>query len=355
VYLEEPPGMPRLIRWATDRIRSDAEVDALDADPENFTARIEDVLDEAASDTAIYVEVRFGANTIARPDFMPRFREAERRTKLRWPRLRAEALISGLTPATLARWERVPPLSLAAARDGLAGTDLTPDPYDAEADWTGVADCTARAADAGLGVTVHAGEFSQANIAQAVALPGVSRLGHAVFAVADNRLLDAVARSGVTLECCLSCNVLLGGAASYAEHPIRQFVAPGIPVALNADDPQHVCTTIGREYAIAATMGFSLADLLALTRAAVQASFTSPTHKTRLLAELDGTDNAASTAWSRLMASPARHASSAHAGLNLRRATEMYCSTHAVYGVTCVASVRRHAAPAPASRSARTF
>jgi adenosine deaminase len=287
MYLEERRGMPRLVRWRTHRTRPDAVVDALDADPENFIARIEDVLDEAASDSAIYVEVRFGASTIARPDFMPLFREAERRTQSRSPRLRAEALISGLTPTMPARWERVLPLCLAAACDGLAGIDLIPDPYDAEADWTGVADWTARAADAGLGVTVHAGEFSQANIAQAVALPGVSRLGHAVFAAADNRLLDAVARSGVTIECCLSCNVLLGGAASYAEHPIRQFVAAGIPVTLNADDPQHVCTTISREYAIAETLGFSLADLLAITRAAVQASFTSPTRKTALLAELD--------------------------------------------------------------------
>ncbi len=30
---------------------------------------------------------------------------------------------------------------------------------------------------------------------------------------------------------------------------IRQFAAPGIPVTLNTDDPQYVCTTIGREYA----------------------------------------------------------------------------------------------------------
>jgi adenosine deaminase len=287
LYVETPPGMPRLARWAADRTRSDAEVDALDADPENFIARVEDVLDEAAADGAVYVEVRFGAGTISRPDFMPLFREAEHRTRARWPRLRAEALISGITPSKPARWERVLPLCFEAARHGLAGIDLIPDPYDSEADWTGVADRTARAADAGLGVTVHAGEFSQANIAQAIALPGVSRLGHAVFAAADARLLDAVVRSNVTIECCLSCNVLLGGARSYAEHPIRQFAAAGIPVTLNADDPQHVCTTIGREYAIAASLGFSLADLLDVTRAAVRASFTSHARKASLLAELD--------------------------------------------------------------------
>lgn len=62
-----------------------------------------------------------------------------------------------------------------------------------------------------------------------------------------------------------------------------------IPVTLNTDDPQHVCTTIGREYAIAARLGFLLEDLLSVTRAAARASFTSATGKATLLAELVGT------------------------------------------------------------------
>jgi adenosine deaminase len=59
-------------------------------------------------------------------------------------------------------------------------------------------------------------------------------------------------------------------------------------VTLNTDDPQHVCTTIGREYAIAAGLGFSPADLRGITRAAARASFTSATRKATLLTELDG-------------------------------------------------------------------
>jgi adenosine deaminase len=169
----------------------------------------------------------------------------------------------------------------------LAGIDIIPDPYDSEADWSGVGEWTARAADAGLGVTVHAGEFSTANIGQAVRLPGVSRLGHAVFAAADPRLLEAVQRAGVTIECCLSSNVLLGGAASYQEHPLRQLVAAGVPVTLNSDDPLRVCTTIGREYAIAGTLGFSVADLLDVSRTAVRASFTTGARRRALLQDIE--------------------------------------------------------------------
>src|SRR5712691_10839817 len=287
LYAKTPPGMSRLNGWHADRCRPEAEVDALDADPRNFIARVADVLDEAGAAGAIYVEVRFGAGTILRPDFMPLFHEAERRSQLRWPQLRAEPLISGRTPSQPGRWERILPACFGAAKHGLAGIDIIPGPYDTEADWRGVGDWTARAADAGLGLTVHAGEFSIANVAQAISLPGVSRLGHAVFAAADPRLLDGILRAGITIECCLSCNVLLGGVASYVEHPIRQFVAYGIPVTLNSDDPLRVCTTIAREYAIAAELGFSVQDLLGMTRTAVRASFTTDARRRALLAELD--------------------------------------------------------------------
>jgi adenosine deaminase len=92
--------------------------------------------------------------------------------------------------------------------------------------------------------------------------------------------------SGVTVECCLSCNVVTGAAAAYAAHPIRQFVDAGIPVTLNTDDPVRICTTIGREYAIAAALGFAPPELLAFTRTAFQASFTTAERKTALLGTL---------------------------------------------------------------------
>jgi hypothetical protein len=68
LYAETPPGMSRLNGWHADRCRPVAEVDALDADPHNFIARVADVLDEAGAAGAIYVEVRFGAGTILRPE-----------------------------------------------------------------------------------------------------------------------------------------------------------------------------------------------------------------------------------------------------------------------------------------------
>jgi adenosine deaminase len=67
----------------------------------------------------------------------------------------------------------------------------------------------------------------------------------------------------------------------------------GIPVALCIDDPVQICTTIGREYAIAHTLGFSAAALLDITRTAIQASFAPEERRAALLTGLRGGNDSA--------------------------------------------------------------
>jgi adenosine deaminase len=100
--------------------------------------------------------------------------------------------------------------------------------------------------------------------------------------------MDTVRGAGVTIECCVSCNVLLGVVPTFEDHPIRAFAEYGIPGTLNSDDPIHVRTTIGREYEIAAEFfDFSEPELLQVARNAIHASFTSPARRAALLDELD--------------------------------------------------------------------
>src|SRR6185312_2335827 len=127
-----PPGMPRLDRLA--KVFPAALED--DADAENFTARLEDLLEEGAADGAVLVEMRFGGETaVQHPDFMALFREAERRVRIGYPALCAEALYSLLLWYEDDRLERVLAACLRAAREGLSGVDLLYAPYDTEADW----------------------------------------------------------------------------------------------------------------------------------------------------------------------------------------------------------------------------
>lgn len=283
---EVPPGMPRLRHLARTL---PASVDA-DSTDENFVARVVHLLDEAAADNTVFVEVRFGSETILRPHFMDLFGEAERRVRLRYSSLRAEAVVTLMLWYPPEQLDRLLSACCLAASEGLTGIDLLYDPYDREANWESACRVAERAAASGLGITVHAGEFSTANIESALRVPGVTRIGHAVYAGTNQRLLELISRSEVTVECCLSCNVVLGAVDSYELHPIRQFKEYGIPVVLGSDDPVQICTTIGREYATAAALGFTSKELLDFTYNAIRASFTSTERKNALISELRRAD-----------------------------------------------------------------
>ena len=281
---EAPVGIARLeaVNGALDVV----DLDRLAR--ENFVEWLAGAMREAAQDAAILVEVRFGAGWATWPDLMPRFREAERLTQAAHPEFCAEAVITGVWPGRSdggAAFDAC----LEARRAGLAGVDFLPAPYQREAEpaqWEAVYAWAERAADGGLGVTVHAGEFSPANVRSALRVPGIARVGHAAHAAFDAELLDALGESGVTVECCLTSNVVLGAVPSLEEHPIRALVDAGIPVTLCSDDPVALGTSIGAEYELAARLGFSAIDLLGFTRNGIAASFTSHERKAGLLSRV---------------------------------------------------------------------
>ena len=280
---ELPPGMPRLERLNGDL--DTTELDGLAVDYVHFVAWVTAMLEDAAREGAVLVEVRFGAGTGLGPRHMSLFREAERRVRKQFPYFYAEAIavIRLSTVSGLEAFETC----LRARDQGLAGIDFLPDPYDSEADWTEAYGWAERGAEAGLGITAHAGEFSTANLAGALGLPALTRIGHAVHAADDPELLQQLVDSAITVECCLTSNVVLGAVESPEAHPIRALVEAGVPVTLSTDDPVRLCTDIGREYDLAAEVGFGRDDLLAFTRQGIAASFTTDERKTALLRALD--------------------------------------------------------------------
>jgi hypothetical protein len=215
------PGMPRLLRLDHNRQFDRATVDTLDTDPAYITARSMHLLIERAADGALLIEITFGPATILKPDFMALFRQVERCIQAQFPKLRAEALMAATQP-TGELWCNVYlPACLAAVHEGLAGIHIIPDPYDAKMDWAPVYRWATRASAADLGLAAYVGEFDTTNIAAALQVPGLTRLGHAVYAAHNPWLPEQVARSGVTVECGLSCNVVLGATDAYEAHPGR--------------------------------------------------------------------------------------------------------------------------------------
>jgi len=108
------------------------------------------------------------------------------------------------------------------------------------------------AREAGLPVTIHAGEVGQAaNIREALFLFGAKRLGHAVRLPDDPELLAHVAREAVPVEVCLTSNTQTGAVPFLEAHPLLRFLEAGVPVVLNTDDPLVCRTTLSREYSSA--------------------------------------------------------------------------------------------------------
>ena len=227
------------------------------------------------------VEVRFGVGAGLGPDHMSLFREAERRVQKQYPSFYAEAI--AVIRLSTANGPEAFEIILRSRDQGLAGIDFVPNPFDPEADWTEASVWAERAAAAGLGITAHAREFSTANIVAALRLPGIKRIGHGVYGAATDELLKRVADSGVTIECCLTSNVVLGAVPSLDEHPIRSFIQAGVPITLNTEDPVRTCTSIAREYELAASLGFSPKELRSITPQGIMASFTSDERKASLL------------------------------------------------------------------------
>ena len=107
--------------------------------------------------------------------------------------------------------------------------------------------------DAGLAVTVHAGEAAgPESMWQAINDLGAVRIGHGVKAIEDPRLMDFLAEHKIGIESCLTSNIQTSTVVSLAEHPVKAFLDHGILACLNTDDPAVEGIELPHEYEIAA-------------------------------------------------------------------------------------------------------
>lgn len=145
------------------------------------------------------------------------------------------------------------------------------------------------AREAGLGITVHAGELAGWKSVEA-ALDHIrpARIGHGVRAIENPELVKRITAEGVVLECCPASNIALGLFPEFPAHPFPVLREAGCKVTLNSDDPPYFASTLKREYDIAREhFGLNDKALLGVTRTAIEAAFVDRKTRAALLKKLD--------------------------------------------------------------------
>ena len=183
------------------------------------------------------------------------------------------------------RWQRRPNGAAVVGFD-LAGP---------EAGWpaTRHARLLARVREAGLGLTLHAGEADVGQrVLEAVRL-GATRVGHGVRLVdllagpSGAEVLEEVRTSGVHLEICPTSNVQTGAAPSLAEHPIRALWQAGVSLSFHTDNRLMSRVSHSSEAAdLVQDAGFSWTNLVQMGGLAARASFLGTEPRSRAEAAL---------------------------------------------------------------------
>ena len=161
---------------------------------------------------------------------------------------------------------------------GMAGEERMHHPKDFAASFD-------MARDAGLGITVHAGELvGWQSVADALDYLKPTRVGHGVRAIENPDLVKRLADEQIVLECCPGSNISLKVFPSFAAHSFMKLRAAGVPVTLSSDDPPYFATSLKHEYEIG-SMHFGLTDeeLTEITRLAIKAAYVDEATRAGLL------------------------------------------------------------------------
>ncbi len=210
--------------------------------------------------------------------------------------LAVQALLAGLARSRLpsglivcamrndspAQVERAAHLAASFAGRGVVGFDLAGGERGYPATMHHRAIAIAR--DAGLGITLHAGEADTgARVMEAIEL-GASRIGHGVQIAmgqgAAQRMTSVVqmARAGrsIHFEVCPTSNIHTGLCKSLADHPLPAMVAAGLELSIHTDNRLVSGVSHCQELAhVQGMLGWTQRELLGSMRAAVEASFLS--------------------------------------------------------------------------------
>ena len=173
--------------------------------------------------------------------------------------------------------------ALLICRDQIAGLDLAGD----EIHFPGnlFVEHFKKARESGWHITIHAGEATgPESIWQAITELGAERIGHAVHAPEDPKLIDYLLTHQIPIESNLTSNVQTSTVADYPSHPLRFFLEHGLCATINTDDPGISAIDLHYEYHAAESLaGLSNEMIHQAQRNSLRAAFLTLTEKNEVL------------------------------------------------------------------------
>lgn len=239
---------------------------------------VRDVFDQFAADSVAYAELRFAPllhteDGLAPDTVVARVAEETVRQSAATG-VEARLILCTLRHFTAEQSMATARLATRHATDGpVAALDLAGD--EAGYPLSPHLPAFAHVREAGLGVTVHAGEAAgAANVREALDATGTRRIGHGVRSVEDPSLVERLRDERVLLEICPASNVQTHAVADLAGHPVERLYRAGVPIGISTDARAITDVTLGREYAnLRDTFGWTADDLARTNRDALEASF----------------------------------------------------------------------------------
>ena len=175
--------------------------------------------------------------------------------------------------------------ALLSHHDDLVAIDLAGDEVNYSAEL--FTDHFKKASGLGLEVTAHAGEAAgPESIWQAIEVLGARRIGHALSAVDDPKLMDFMLEKRIGIESNITSNVQTSSVPDYSSHPIKQFLELGLLATINTDDPGISNIDLRYEYEVAApAAGLTQEQILQAQKNALTVAFLTVEEKEALLSK----------------------------------------------------------------------
>jgi adenosine deaminase len=260
--------------------------------PEVITRITREAIQDAAADNIRYCELRFTPKALSvaqgfnYDEVMDWVADAAQKASAEVG-IQTRLIASFNRHESLEIAEQVTRLAAERIPKGIIGIDLAGN----EAQFSGLpfAGLFKEARQAGLHVTVHAGEWGgAANVSDAILSLGAERIGHGVRVLEDDYVTQLAADRGIAFEVCVTSNYQSGVVPSLRDHPFSHMLTAGLNVTVNTDDPSISQIRLSDEYCkVCENLGVGLYILRMRVIAASRAAFLSSAERQALAARLE--------------------------------------------------------------------